>query len=166
MGTWRNGGSFNWMSTENIEEATQMYLEAGKMFTTLLNTTTDPAGQSYLSFLGNRTLCSVIYLKAFREACEVRTITKESDGTVSEASKKQTIEIRNHALLVFDQYMETHAQLLPDRNSEGTLVSVWNAPIKGLKILRSQLTGVPIEEIPHSDQPVDAPPRPIFYEDK
>lgn len=166
VGAWRNGGSYSWMSTENIEKASQMYMEAGEMFTTLLTATTNPAGKEYLSFLGNRTLCSVIYLKAFREATEIRTIVKDANGTVSDSEKKRAIEICNHALLIFDQYMEAHARLLPDRGSEGTLVSVWNAPIRGLKVLRSKLGGIPIEEMPHSDQPIDAPPLPIFYESK
>lgn len=70
------------------------------------------------------------------------------------------------ALLLFDQYMEVHAQMMPDRGCEGTLVSLWNAPVRGLKIYRSKLGGVAPEELPRSNKPVDAPPLPIFYEKK
>lgn len=45
---------------------------------------------------------------------------------------------------------------------EGTLVSVWNAPIRGLKVYRAKLGGVAPEELPHNDKPVDVPPLPIF----
>lgn len=56
--------------------------------------------------------------------------------------------------------------MMPDRGCEGTLVSLWNAPVRGLKIYRSKLGGVAPEELPRSNKPVDAPPLPIFYEKK
>ena len=109
-------------------------------------------------------MCSVIYLDAFAEAVEIQTIRKEADGSISESERLRAQEICNRALLLFDQYMETHARMMPDRGCQGTLVSVWNAPIHGLKVYRSRLGGIALEELPHSDKPVDAPPLPIFYE--
>lgn len=166
VGAWRGGGSFTYMSRENMEQARKMYMQAGEMFSELLTGTECQSARDYLSFLGNRTLASVIYLKAFSEAAELRTIKTQPDGTIDEAEKQRAIEICNHALMVFDQYMQTHAQQMPDRGSEGTLVSVWNAPIRGLKVLRSRMGGVPMDEVAHSDTPIDAPPLPIFYDAK
>lgn len=164
VGAWRSGGSFTYMNCESIERARGIYLEAGEIFAALLKTAKTQAAREYLELLGNRTLASVIYLTAFREAAELRTIQPQADGTYSPEDQARAVEICNHSLLVFDQYMETMARMLPDRGSEGTLVSVWNAPIRGLKVLRSRMGGVAIEEVPHSDTPVDAPPLPIFYE--
>ncbi len=166
VGAWKRGGSYQWMNINNIEKALQTYMASGEMLSNLMSETKNQAGKEYLSFLGNRVLCSVIYLKAFREAAEIRSIKAEGQKTLSAPDKEKAIEICNHALLVFNQYMETHARMLPDRGCEGTLVSVWNAPIKGLKVLRSNFGGVPVEEPPHSVKPVDAPPLPIFYDMK
>lgn len=166
MGAWRSGGSFPWMNKEHVQTARTYYFEAGQLLAELIAQVdkTSPA-YDYLAFMGNRVLCSVIYMDAFLEAAEIRTIRKEADGSVSESEKLRAQEICNRALLLFDQYMETHAQMMPDRGCEGTLVSIWNAPIRGLKVYRSQLGGVAPEELPHSDTPVDAPPLPIFYND-
>ena len=154
------------MNKEHVQTARTYYFEAGQLLAELIAQIdkTSPA-YDYLAFMGNRVLCSVIYMDAFLEAAEIRTIRKEADGSVSESEKLRAQEICNRALLLFDQYMETHAQMMPDRGCEGTLVSIWNAPIHGLKVYRSQLGGVAPEELPHSDTPVDAPPLPIFYND-
>lgn len=167
MGAWRAGGSYTWMRKEQIKAAHDYYLEAGKVLSDLIKPL-DKSSEAfrYLSFIGNRILCSVIYLQAFEEAVEIQTIRKEEDRTVSEAEQLRAQEICNRALLLFDQYMEVHAQMMPDRGCEGTLVSLWNAPVRGLKIYRSKLGGVAPEELPRSNKPVDAPPLPIFYEKK
>lgn len=164
MGAWRSGGSFPWMNVEHIQTARNYYFKAGQLLGELIKQVdkANPA-YDYLAFMGNRILCSVIYLDAFKTAADIRTIRKEEDGSVSETEQLRALEICNQALLLFDQYMETHAQMMPDRGCEGTLVSIWNAPIRGLKVYRSRLGGVDPDELPHSDTPVDAPPLPIFY---
>lgn len=164
MGGWNNGGPFDYVDMENIDKGVAMYLEAGNMLGTLLSETEGMRAKEYLAFLGNRTLASVIYLKAFKEVGQLHSIKKGANGQYSEEDKQKAIEICNHALLSFDQFMETYAQQLPDRGSEGTLVSVWNAPIRGLKLMRSRMGGVPMDEYPHSSQPIDAPPLPIFFD--
>lgn len=165
MGAWRSGGSYTWMKKENILTARASYMKAGELLSELITKTDkQSAAYPYLSFMGNRILCSVIYLDAFAEAVEIQTIRKEADGSISESERLRAQEICNRALLLFDQYMETHARMMPDRGCQGTLVSVWNAPIHGLKVYRSRLGGIALEELPHSDKPVDAPPLPIFYE--
>lgn len=164
MGAWRSGGSYTWMKKEQIQVARNYYFEAGQILSELI-TQLDKniVAYDYLSFMGNRILCSVIYLDAFAEAVDIQTIRKESDGSISESEKVRAQEICNRALLLFDQYMEIHAKMMPDRGCEGTLVSVWNAPIRGLKVYRAKLGGVALNELPHRDKPVDAPPLPIFY---
>lgn len=53
-------------------------------------------------------------------------------------SQAKVKQICDKALLIFDQYMAKHAEMMEDRGCEGTLVSVWNSPIRGLKIYRAQ----------------------------
>ena len=107
----------------------------------------------------NRVLCSVLYLDAFREAVNIQGVIGKNQTAESQAKVKQ---ICDKALLIFDQYMAKHAEMLEDRGCEGTLVSVWNSPIRGLKIYRAQFGGVPMD-VPSSLDAVDAPPLPIVY---
>lgn len=165
MGAWRSGGSYTWMKKEQIQTARTYYFEAGQLLSELITQLDKKTpAYDYLSFVGNRILCSVIYLDAFAGAADIQTIRKESDGSVSKPEQVRAQDICNRALLLFDQYMEIHAQMMPDRGCEGTLVSVWNAPVRGLKVYRAKLGGVAPDELPHSAKPVDAPPLPIFYD--
>lgn len=162
MGAWGNGGSYTWMSRENIEHARELYYRAGNLLKEVLEQTGDgkPA-HAYLSFLCNRLLCSVLYLDAFHEAVGIQQASKAGKPG-SEEEKAYVREVCDRALLIFDQYMEKHAEMLVDRGCEGTLVSVWNAPVRGLKICRERMGGVPMDS-PSSLDAVDAPPLPILY---
>lgn len=165
MGAWRSGGSYTWMKKENIRKAREYYFEAGKQLEKLIR----PVGPKteaypYLSFIGNRILCTVIYLDAFDEAVKIQDIHPDHNGKITEQDQTKARQICDNALLLFDQYMKVHAQNMPDRGCQGTLASIWNAPIRGLKVCRTRLGGVAAEDIPHADKPVDAPPLPIFYQ--
>ena len=162
MGAWRNGGSYTWMQKKNIEYARKLYFEAGNTLVSLLHKVDkDSEAYGYLSLVCNRVLCSVLYLDAFHEAVNIQQAVKK-DNCSSEESKAYVCNVCDKALLIFDQYMAKHAEMLPDRGCEGTLVSVWNAPVRGLKIYREKLGGVPFDG-PSSLDAVDAPPLPIVY---
>lgn len=163
MGAWRNGGSFTWMNKEHIQEARRLYFEAGEIISELLSgLDKKSAAHEYLALVGNRILCTVIYLDAFAEASNLQSVKALPDGTYSASEQERAREICNRALLKFDMYMEVLARLMPDRGCQGTLVSLWNSPIRGLKIYRSRMGGVGLDELPYKDQAVDAPPLPIL----
>jgi len=54
---------------------------------------------------------------------------------------------------------------MPDRGCEGTLISIYHSPLRGLKILRELNGGVSMEEKINTDSPVDAPPLPLLEKD-
>ena len=164
VGAWRNGGSYTWMNPDHIAHCSQLYVQAGKLIAKLYGEAATSPARSYLELLGNRVLCSLLYMDAFREATAIRTIHKDADGQVPPEERQRAVEICNHALLGFERYMQTYARLLPDRGSEGTVMSIWFSPMRGLRILRSQWGGTPLDEPAHSDRPLDEPPLPIFYE--
>ena len=116
---------------------------------------------NYLSFICNRVLCSVLYLDAFRVAVNIQDIIGHGKNQTNE-SQADIRRICDKALLIFDQYMVKHSEMLEDRGCEGTLVSIWNSPIRGLKIYRAKFGGVPMD-VPSSLDAVDAPPLPILY---
>lgn len=164
VGAWRNGGSFTRMNPESIAQCAALYVKAGDLITGLYTNAKDDRTRTYLGLLGNRTLCSVLYLNAFKDATALRTIVKAEDGTILESEKARAAEICNHALAGFERYMKTYALIMPDRGCEGTVMSVWAAPMQGLRVLRNTLGGIPLEEVSRSSKSLDAPPLPIFYE--
>ena len=102
-------------------------------------------------------------MNAFKDATAIRSIHKEADGSISAAEQKRAVEICNHALLEFERYMRTYANLLPDRGGEDTVMSIGFSPMRGLPELRSKWGGTPLDEPAQSSQPLDEPPLPIFY---
>ena len=105
----------------------------------------------------------MIYLDAFITLSDLQTIQKKGNTSLSGSDRVYAEEVFTRAFRLFDQYMEIHAQKLQDRGCEGTLVSIWNAPIRGLRKFRAKLLNVAMDELPHHEA-VDAPPLPIFYE--
>ena len=120
--------------------------------------------REYLSFLGNRLLSSAVYLDVMLAADELNKIPRLADGSVPPGNKERALEVCDHVLLYMDRFIETYGRILPDRGSEGLIVSYWNSPVKGLKVIRSRLTGVEMETPPHSDRPIDPPHIPVFEE--
>lgn len=166
-GAWRTGGFFNRTKKDKLEYTRSLYYEAGKLLAELMKEA--PASSEaakYIEFVENRILCTVIYLDAFIEGVGIQTIEVAKDGSVSESEQLRARTICDKSLLIFDQYLEVLARMMPDRGCEGTLASSWSAPIRGLKIYREKLGGVPMSVIPNADDEVDAPPLPIFYEDE
>lgn len=160
-GAWRNAGLFRWMNTDHIDSAITDFEKTDRMLLELLKETQPKASQDLLELLENRIACSIIYLKGFRKATAIREI-KESNLSTEE--KEKVIEICNNALSVFDQYIEHYAKLLPDRGSEGVIVSVWNSPIYGLKLIRQKMASVPLKQTCHNENSIDSPPLPIYYQ--
>ena len=164
VGAWRSGGAYTWMRKEQIQEARGYYMKAGEILSVLLRQQKEgTVAFDYLSFIGNRVLCSVIYLDAFITLSDLQTIQKKGNTSLSGSDRAYAEEMFTRAFRLFDQYMEIHAQKLQDRGCEGTLVSIWNAPIRGLRKFRAKLLNVAMDELPHHEA-VDAPPLPIFYE--
>ena len=164
VGAWNGGGSFTWMPREAIRRIRDMYQQTGEILSGVLKKTSSPAGRSYLDFLCNRTACTVVYLNAFEAGCAIQDIKPAADGSYSESQKQQYVQACNEALVIFDQYMYLHTRLMPDRGTEGTLINTWQAPVRGLKILRNKVGGI-AEDDPMSSTSATAPPLPIFYQE-
>lgn len=165
FGAWRRGGPYLHVKPEHMIQARDMHLEVANLLAEALKETEKgTVAHDYLAFKGNRALCTVLYLDAFVEATKLQSIKKNASGEISKADQKIAEEICNKSLLKLDQFLDMYARMMPDRGCEGTLSSVWNAPVQGLKVSRAKYSGVPMEEMPHSDDAIDAPPLPILYE--
>jgi hypothetical protein len=168
MGAWRkNRGLGPYIhNIKALDKTRETYVNAGNILASLIASTDVGSNvYNYLSFLGNRTVCSIFYLDAFEEMTSLREIKKDKQGKISEKDKEKFKVITNKALRIFDEYMYVHAKMMPDRGCKGTLVNIWNAPIRGLKEQRADFCGIPMDELPANSEPIDAPPLPIFYEE-
>jgi hypothetical protein len=58
--------------------------------------------------------------------------------------------------------MGLHAEAMPDRGCEGTLISVYHVPTAVLKRIRQDYANIPSDQ-PHSDVGHDEPPSPIEW---
>lgn len=157
-GAWRHAGLFVGMNVDNLDRTIEGYVAARRQLADLLADTLTTQARDVLALLENRTEATILYLEAFKVATELRAINRDR---MTDAEKQRVVSICNRALAGFEKYIDKYAELLPDRGSEGVLVSVWNAPMYGLKLIRQNWGGVPMEESWHNDNPVDSPPLPI-----
>lgn len=157
-GGWRHAGLFRWMNVENIDKVMAGYESVDRQLLGLLEQTSVRAAREVLNLLENKTAATVLYLKAFKVATQIRTVDEQK---MTADDRQRVVHICNEALAQFEEYIDKYAELLPDRGSEGVIVSVWNSPMYGLKLIRQNLGGVPLEESWHNENPVDSPPLPI-----
>jgi hypothetical protein len=153
-GAWRHGGCFRWISRERAQEDIRYYAKADSLLSVLTSMTdSTTAAYDYLTFILNRVKSSEIYLDAFYTASEMRLVPK---GDQAEAER-----IYHQAISKYEEYISEYSLMMPDRGCEGTIVSVWNAPVRGLKSYFFDLCGVRPEDLPEDGASVDAPPLPI-----
>lgn len=164
VGAWSNGSLFTWMKRENIDRCSALYAAAGARIAAVRAGTRSLPGLEYLDLLVNRIDCSILYLEAFRHASALEPFTRSTHGSLSEQDRAAAASLCTRSLRLFDRYMELYASLMPDRGSLGTVVSVWFAPMHGLKVLRNRLTGIPLEQQAPVAESADEPPLPILYQ--
>lgn len=159
IGAWLNGGPYLSMDRRRVERAALQYDSVRSTIAALIPTTSDPEGRRQLGFLENRLSTSISYLNAFRIAGTMRDI-RVSNGD-SAAYRRQLAAVCDEALQEYERYMRIHAQRMPDRGCEGTLINLWHGPVYGLKVLRQRMAGVPMDVPPQRGEGKDGPPLPI-----
>jgi hypothetical protein len=165
VGAWRIGGSLGGHNAASLQEDIDQF-EAirQKLAKCLIDSDTETAN-TIIRFLDNRLRCSIMYFRAFLKTTELQQFDADLKSGLNKEQKKQYADICNQALLIFDQYMALHTEMMPDRGCEGTLISIYHSPVKGLKILRERNGGVSMEEKINTDNPVDSPPLPLLEKD-
>jgi hypothetical protein len=162
-GTWGKGfGTFGRMNRDKLPRGRALYEEASAMIRQCAAHVRDTAGRSMLSFLDNRLRATIVYFKAYEKAATLQKYVRSP--SFSAADKKDIAEICNQSLLLFGQYMQLHAAMMPDRSTEGTLISVFHTPVAILQRIRYEYAGIPYTDQPVTDKKVDAPPPPITFQ--
>ena len=162
VGAWRNGGSLGRGDALSLQEDINDFETIRQELANCLTDSKTEVANTTLRFLDNRLRCSILYFRAFLKTSALQQFDADLESGLNEEQKKQYVDVCNQALLIFDQYMALHAEMMPDRGCEGTLISIYHSPVKGLKILRERNGGVKMEEKFNTDSPVDAPPLPIL----
>jgi hypothetical protein len=161
-GCWCPNGVLSWHDpamVDRVRGQLQMIMEWLKDL--CVPYTTAPAGAACLSFLVNRIEATVIYLKSIYKGTELQAVNQhlKADELTPEQRAK-TVVICNEALALFEAYIKIIAEQMPDRGSEGVLVSLWHVPIYHLLRIRADYGGVKREasDPVYVTESVDAPP--------
>ena len=162
VGAWRSGGSLGRRDAKSLQEDIDDFEAIRQQLASCVAKTKTEEAHATLRLLDNRLRCSILYFRAFLKTSDLQQFDADLKNGLNEVQKKQYVDICNQALLIFDQYMALHAEMMPDRGCEGTLISIYHSPVKGLKILRERNGGVKMAEKVSTESPVDAPPLPIL----
>ncbi|MCG9793136.1 hypothetical protein [Flavobacterium algicola] len=163
-GRWKNGGSLSAYPVEKLQRVRTAYEDVLVQLKACNLETKNKYGREVLSLLDNRIRTTIVYIKAFEKGRELTQF--DTKKPLSEEQRIKYVAICNEMLALFEQYTHIYAQINPDRGVVGNLVSLWNGPVHGVKVLRQKFGGVEFkEEIPFGTV-VDAPPLPTINEEK
>lgn len=151
----------NWQRSE-IEENHTLFAQARGLLAQCGKETDSEVGREFLRFLDNRLRCTMLYLKAMAKGSELQQFKGLEPPQLSEAQKGELTQICDAALGLLEQYMTLHAEAMPDRGCQGTLISLYHTPPAVLKRIRQDYAGIPSDQ-PHTDQGHDEPPSPIEW---
>ncbi|UKJ07949.1 hypothetical protein [Solitalea lacus] len=151
IGYWRNG--FQFQSGKVMKDMLEQYEEARQTLLSCAAGNKNNYAQTAISFLDNRLRATNIYLQAFIKANELNA---------PNISNEQYNSICNDVLNMFNECMKVYAEMMPDRGCEGTLINLYLAPVKAIKVSRQKKTGVPLDEPLIPTLHFDAPAAPIY----
>jgi hypothetical protein len=106
--------------------------------------------------------CTLLYLKAMAKGSELQRFKGLEPHQLSETQKAELTRICDAALGLLEQYMALHAEAMPDRGCQGTLISLFYTPPAVLKRIREEYAGIPSDQ-PHVAAGHDEPPSPIEW---
>ena len=163
-GCWgRKGlGYFENWRIGDIEECHTLFAEAHTLLSQCAKSTVNEAGRVFLSFLDNRLRCTMLYLKSMAKGSELQCYQGLEPQQLNESQKCELVRICDASLGILEQYMALHAEAMPDRGCQGTLISLYHTPPAVLKRIREEYAGIPSDQ-PASDQGHDEPPSPIEW---
>lgn len=148
-------------NANSLKHSSAAYLKVGEMLTDLYNKEDAQYAKEYLELLGNRVLCSKLYLDTVMDGLALKDIPHINDGIVSPADQKKVNAICEKCIAEYEQVLRIFANQLPDRGCLGTMAAIWNGPVYGLMIQNNKYGGAPLEH-PSGDVHLDLPPLPSF----
>ena len=159
---WLDEGQHTAYNPDDVQWSSDRFLKVGEMLTTLYDNAKTEAAREYLSLLGNRVLCSKLYLDCIHDGLALKQIPHKKNNPVPPAYKKKASEICEKCIAGYERMLRILAQQMPDRGCLGIIVSIWNGPVWGMMTQNHKLTGAPLDAPASSEVSLDAPPLPTF----
>ena len=159
---WLDEGQHTAYNPDDVQWSSDRFLKVGEMLTTLYDNAKTEAAREYLSLLGNRVLCSKLYLDCIHDGLELKQIPHKKNNPVPPAYKKKASQICEKCIAGYERMLRILAQQMPDRGCLGIIVSIWNGPVGGMMTQNHKLTGAPLDAPASSEVSLDAPPLPTF----
>ena len=145
---------------EKIVAADQRLECSRRLFLDCLAATTRVEGRRLLRFLDNRIRCTQAHLQVVDALLVLREICDDDHPeTLDEAGRAAVRTQCDKALELTEAYMRLHAEMLPDRGTEGTLVSYYQTIPAYIRHVRAHFLGEQPLVSAASAAP-DAPPPP------
>ena len=168
LGCWSNPKGLSWTrvcgnwTREKIATASQR-LEQSRL--TLMECLADTArveGRRLLRFLDNRIRCTQLHLQAVDALLVFREICDDDHPEALDEAGRALVRIQcDQALKFTEAYMRLHAEMLPDRGTEGTLVSYYQTIPAYIRHICAYFLGENAGATPLAAHvPLDAPPPP------
>ncbi len=164
VGRWRNGGNVYRFDTKRLETSIDGYRKVRAALKKCVQSVSRKEGEDLIAFLDNRIRTTIIYLKTFVKAGELKGLNAKKELTSQE--REEYVRISNETLAILEQYIKIYASMNADRGCSGNLVSLWYGPVKAVKFLREKKGGVPFDDVVPANTAVDAPPLPVINPDK
>ena len=145
---------------DKLLSAINQFNDARKDLVKCIEGTKNNSSITDLQFLGNRIDCTILHLKAFVAMTSLKPLFKGNQAPdLSEQDCETVIQKCSDALALENQYIDLHVQFIPDRGSEGTLVSYMGGPLQCLKNIMLKY-GKETVSIPKPEKQFDVPPEP------
>lgn len=168
LACWTNPKGLSWTrvcsdwTREKLAEAGRR-LEASRLL--LLDCLADTErveGRRLLRFLDNRIRCTYLHLQAVDALLVFREICDDNHPEALDAAGRALVRSQCEQALEFTEaYMRLHAEMLPDRGTEGTLVSYYQTIPAYIRHIRAYFLGEPAAAATRvAPAPLDAPPPP------
>ena len=164
LGCWINEGlGYIGKWDKNVIDAVRKEYEAiYEKIHTCLATVFSDYGKTCLSLLSNRINCTILHLKGISKLTELQPICEhKKQQDLNDEQRKKVMEICKQATEFINEYMIVHADELPDRGCEGTLISYHYTLPSVISILESKY-GESKNKIVIREDGSDAPPPPAI----
>ncbi len=162
VGCWgdRGLGYYGIFQAEKAAQVRRIYADAQRLLEACQQTASTDSARDYLALLHNRLQCTIIYLEAIEIASGLQDVVRERPPeALREDERAKVVAICDRALSRMEDYMAVHAQMLPDRGAQGTLISFYYTPPFVLRRIRADYSGA---DETFSLKAHDAPPSPIW----
>jgi len=153
--------SINYWTRPSVAKSIRLMGQSSLLFERCLGATQQLEGREFLRFLMNRMHCTRLHLLAVDALLAVHHVCDdENPGGLSKANRTLVSAQCDAALAYCEEYMKLHAEALPDRGAEGTLVSYHETIPAYVRHIRNYFLNNEAPVRGKSKAAVDAPPPP------